>query len=113
MLSHKSSAKNLKQVNKSVNLFDGIQNYLENPREKRDDHKEQLIGLSLLKAKRDIEDKIKAINEHLGYAEEDSLLNFKKMPKENESTHESSMKEWRRVEFKEKELVCQDSNFDK
>ena len=31
ILSHKSSAKNLQQVNKSVNLFDGIQNYLENP----------------------------------------------------------------------------------
>lgn len=69
MLSHKSSQKNLQQINKSVNLFDGIQNYLENPREARKESKDQLIGLSLLKAKRDIEDKIKAIDEQLGHPE--------------------------------------------
>lgn len=70
ILSQKQSQKNIKQpiVNKSVNLFDGIQNFLENPHEAKKESP-QLIGLSLLKAKRDIEDKLRVLNMQLGHPE--------------------------------------------
>ena len=45
---------------KNGNLFDGIQNYLSNPvASKKNSIDKQAVGLSLLKAKRDLEDKIK------------------------------------------------------
>ena len=54
--SHKPVDKTVTETSK--NLFDGIQNLLENPQE---GHKKSvtLVGLGLLKAKRDIEDKIR------------------------------------------------------
>ncbi len=54
-------------MKQTTNLFDGIQNFLQNPHENiKKQAKKPLIGLTLLKAKRDLEDKIKAINEKLG-----------------------------------------------
>ena len=58
-LSQKPSQKDLGSVNKSVNLFDNIQNYLENPDEakkskEKDQNKKQLVGLSLKYARRDL-----------------------------------------------------------
>lgn len=56
-----------KQEEARINkLFDGIQNYLSNPTPGKSPLQNPVIGLSLLKAKRELEDKIKALNDKLG-----------------------------------------------
>lgn len=114
-LSQKSSKKDLHEINKSVNLFDGIQNYLENPRDpkemKKDPTPKPLIGLSLLKAKRDIEDKIKAINEKLGILTVETDETDREKEPNNIPQH--TVREWRRIEIAEKNINYQESNFDR
>ena len=61
---------------KNSNLFDNLQNLLENPKEKRGKDEKVLIGLTLLKAKREAEDKMKVIDEKLslhGYKTEEKI----------------------------------------
>ena len=52
-------------------MFDGIQNYLSNPIEhKKASPANHLVGLSLIKAKRDLEDKIKVIDKRISKIDE-------------------------------------------
>ena len=74
-----------------------------------------LAGLALLKAKRDIGDKIKAINQKLGLADEEDK-NFATMSTSNENDRkipQESVREWRRIEIRDRKIDRLESNFEK
>ena len=104
--SHKKKEPSMKEQ-KNSNLFDNLQTLLENPQDRRGKDEKVLVGLTLLKAKREAEDKMKAINKKLlvhGYKTEEKMSNWQRPERKTD--------EWRKVSFTNNKLLESPSNFD-